>query len=57
MKNTIKSHNYYLPGELEREIEAFVGHYNNKRVHEDCMFQSEGLAVFLGNIAPCREGL
>jgi hypothetical protein len=26
--------NYYLPGDLERQIEAFVEHYNHVRYHE-----------------------
>ena len=26
--------NYYLPGELEARIEAFVAHYNHLRYHE-----------------------
>ena len=26
--------NYYHPGDLERQIEAFVGHYNHLRYHE-----------------------
>ena len=26
--------NYYLPGDLERKIGAFVDHYNNHRYHE-----------------------
>jgi hypothetical protein len=34
MKNVVKLQNYYLPGQLEREIEAFVQHYNHERVHE-----------------------
>ena len=34
MKNVIKLQNYYLPGELEHEIEQFVEHYNNHRYHE-----------------------
>ena len=34
MKNVVKLKNYYLPGQLEREIEAFVHHYNHERVHE-----------------------
>ena len=25
---------YYLPGDLERQIEAFVDYYNNERYHE-----------------------
>jgi len=34
MKNIIKLQNYYLPWELEREINSFVEYYNNERVHE-----------------------
>jgi len=34
MKNIVCLENYYLPGELEAQIESFVAHYNNQRVHE-----------------------
>jgi len=34
MKNVIKLQHYYLPGELEHEIEQFVEYYNNNRYHE-----------------------
>jgi transposase InsO family protein len=34
MKNVVKLQNYYVPWELEREIGAFVQHYNHERVHE-----------------------
>jgi transposase InsO family protein len=34
MKNVVKLQNYYLPWELEREIDRFVGYYNRERVHE-----------------------
>ena len=34
MKNIVKLQNYYLPGELEFEIERFVEYYNNERYHE-----------------------
>ena len=34
LKNTLLLRNYYLPGELETEIERFVQHYNHKRPHE-----------------------
>ena len=27
--------NYFLPGDLERQIEAFVEHYNHRRYHEE----------------------
>lgn len=34
MKNVINLQKYYLPWELEKEIETFVNHYNNQRYHE-----------------------
>ena len=34
MKNRVLLENYYLPGDLERQIGAFVEHYNNARYHE-----------------------
>jgi len=34
MKNRILLENYFLPGDLERQIGAFVDHYNNHRYHE-----------------------
>jgi putative transposase len=34
MKNRILLENYFLPGDLETQIEAFVEHYNNRRYHE-----------------------
>src|SRR5271167_67693 len=34
LKNRILLENYYLPGELERQINAFVEHYNHVRYHE-----------------------
>ena len=34
LKNRILLDNYYLPGDLERQIGAFVEHYNNVRYHE-----------------------
>ncbi len=34
LKNRILLNNYYLPGDLERQICAFVEHYNNARYHE-----------------------
>lgn len=41
LKNVIKLQNYYLPWELEREVERFVRYYNHERVHES-----------LGNLTP-----
>ena len=34
LKNRILLENYYLPGELEAQVAAFVEHYNHRRAHE-----------------------
>lgn len=34
LKNRILLENYFLPGDLEAQIEAFVQHYNHQRYHE-----------------------
>jgi transposase InsO family protein len=34
MKNRILLENYYMPGALQADIEAFVDHYNHQRYHE-----------------------
>ncbi len=34
MKNRVLLENYYLPGDLERQIGTFVDYYNNQRYHE-----------------------
>jgi putative transposase len=34
LKNRILLENYYLPGDLEAKIDAFVDHYNHRRYHE-----------------------
>ena len=41
LKNRILLEHYYLPGDLQAEIETFVEHYNNRRYHES-----------LGNLTP-----
>jgi len=41
LKNRILLENYYLPGDLEAEIDAFVAHYNHLRYHES-----------IGNLTP-----
>ena len=41
LKNRILLENYFLPGDLETQIEAFVDHYNHHRYHES-----------LGNVTP-----
>ena len=34
LKNRIPLENYFLPGDLESEVAAFVAHYNHRRCHE-----------------------
>src|SRR5210317_1830996 len=34
LKNRILLEHYFLPGDLEKQIEAFVDHYNPRRYHE-----------------------
>jgi putative transposase len=34
LKNRILLENYYLPGDLEEAVQAFVEYYNHKRYHE-----------------------
>jgi len=34
LKNRILLENYFLPGDLEGQIERFVEHYNHQRYHE-----------------------
>ncbi len=34
LKNRILLENYYLPGDLTQQIDAFVDHYNHQRYHE-----------------------
>ena len=41
LKNRILLEHYYLPGDLEAQIDTFVGHYNHCRYHES-----------LGNLTP-----
>jgi len=41
LKNRILLDHYYLPGDLEAQIDDFVGHYNHRRYHES-----------LGNLTP-----
>jgi hypothetical protein len=41
LKNPILLENYFLPGDLERKVAAFVDHYNHRRYHES-----------IGNLTP-----
>ena len=34
LKNRILMENFYLPGDLRQQIDAFVDHYNHRRYHE-----------------------
>lgn len=34
LKNRVLLENYFLPGDLEAQIEAFIEHYNHQRYHE-----------------------
>ena len=34
LKNRVLLENYYLPGDLEAQVEAFIVHYNHERYHE-----------------------
>jgi transposase InsO family protein len=34
LQNRILLENYYLPGEIETQVAAFVEHYNHRRAHE-----------------------
>jgi len=34
LKNSILLENYFLPGDLEAHIAAFVGHYNHQLYHD-----------------------
>ncbi|MCP5092983.1 MAG: IS3 family transposase [Gammaproteobacteria bacterium] len=34
LKNRILLENYFLPGDLEKQVERFVEHYNHQRYHE-----------------------
>jgi transposase InsO family protein len=41
LKNRVLLENYFLPGDLEQQVAAFVDHYNHRRYHES-----------LGNLTP-----
>jgi putative transposase len=41
LKNRVLLENYYLPGDLEAQIRAFIEHYNHQRYHES-----------IGNVTP-----
>lgn len=52
LKDRILLENYYLPGDLERQLQEFINHYNTRRYHEslnnltpECVFTGQGVAV------------
>jgi putative transposase len=47
--------NYYLPGDLECQIEAFVDYYNNQRYHESLSNVTPADVYFSQDKAILRE--
>jgi len=45
LKNRILLENYYLPGDLEKQVEVFIEHYNH-RYHESLSNVTPGDAYF-----------
>jgi transposase InsO family protein len=52
LKDRILLENYYLPGDLERQLQDFITHYNTRRYHEslnnltpECVFTGQGVSV------------
>ena len=48
LKNRVLLENYFLPGDLEAQIEAFVEHYNHQRYHESLDNVTPADAYFAG---------
>ncbi|MCP1975493.1 hypothetical protein AB7M56_000238 [Bradyrhizobium elkanii] len=53
VKNRIPLDNYYLPGDLERQIRAFVERYNHVRYHDSI----DNLALPMPTSAGLRQSL
>jgi putative transposase len=57
LKNRILLENYYLPGDMETQIAAFIEHYNHRSCHESL----ENLTpadVYFGKVRPsCSNAL
>jgi len=58
LKDRILLENHYLPGDLERQLDNFITHYNTRRYHEslnnltpECVFTGQGVAVLKERIA------
>ena len=52
LKDRILLEHHYLPGDLERQLEEFITHYNTRRYHEslnnltpECVFTGQSVAV------------
>jgi hypothetical protein len=56
LKNRILLENYYLPSDLETQIEAFVADYNHRRYHESIATLTPADVYFgRGQTSCCRE--
>ena len=57
LKNRILLENYYLPGDLEAQLGAFVEHYNHRRYHESLNKPHARRCLLLGAAKPsCWKG-
>lgn len=52
LKDRILLEHHYLPGDLKRQLQEFINHYNTRRYHEslnnltpECVFTGRGVAV------------
>ena len=55
LKNRVLLENYYLPGELEAQVAAFVEHYNHRRAHESLQNLTPADVYFGRGAAILRE--
>jgi putative transposase len=55
LKNRILLENYYLPGDLQAQVAAFVAHYNHQRYHESLNNLTPADVYFGGGEAILRE--
>lgn len=55
MKNRVLLENYYLPGDLERQIGAFVDYYNKERYHKSLNHVTHADVYFGRDKAILRE--
>ena len=52
LKNPVLLENYYLPGDLEAQVDGFVEHYNHQRYHESL----GNLSAPRRRVTPVEEG-